>query len=205
MLHGSIAGAIAGDTTREVATTNQRTPNIPGEYFINCIAYEFRANKSSGGVPIEFLLEVLSGEFAADGWLSMMRSFLTDAEYSIMEIFVCTNKFYNQWFGDIRARLDVETNRKLRFNAGAAMIWGITRWVTFHQITFAISGSISGSGAGTVTIKAHRTDNGQLVGATSRSGNGAFSMTWFDNTIDVKVDAFEDATHAGMSDNDPAT
>ena len=33
----------------------------------------------------------------------------------------------------------------------------------------------------------------------SRSGNGSFSFTWYDNTEPMYVDAYEDSTHLGRS------
>lgn len=76
--------------------------------------------------------------------------------------------------------------------------------ITYHTITYSITGTISGSGGGTVNVAAYRTDTGEKIGSTSRSGNGSYTITWYDNTIDVFAEALEDAAHMGRSDDDVA-
>ena len=72
-------------------------------------------------------------------------------------------------------------------------------YTTYHTISYTISGTISGSAGGTVEISAYRTDTDEEVGYTSRTGNGTYSIQWFDNTIDVYVVAYESSTLKGVS------
>jgi hypothetical protein len=70
---------------------------------------------------------------------------------------------------------------------------------TYHSITQTVTGTISGSGSGTVNVYLHNKATGELLGSSSRSGNGSYSITCYDDTVTKFVDAYEDATHTGRS------
>ncbi len=81
-------------------------------------------------------------------------------------------------------------------------------YLTYHAITFTVADSVAGF-TGTVEIGLHRANDnpsqpGDLVGETTRSGDGAFSFTWYDNTEALYV-AANDGTNAGRSVDDLAT
>ena len=76
---------------------------------------------------------------------------------------------------------------------------------TYHTNTFTVGGDVSNSNGGTVTLGLVRTDKNERVLETSRSGNGAYSFTWYDNTQDVFVEAYEDADYKGRSADSVAT
>lgn len=80
-------------------------------------------------------------------------------------------------------------------------------WITYHTITFTISGTVSGySGDGSgLTVSIYRADNKEIVGETTTAAGGGYSLTWYDNTIDIFGECREDATHVGRSDNSTAT
>lgn len=80
--------------------------------------------------------------------------------------------------------------------------WAYSLWLTYHGITFDIAGNVTDSASGTVTLIAHRQADGIVT--TSRSGDGAYTMTWYDDTEDVYVVGQEDATHVGASAPDTA-
>jgi hypothetical protein len=77
--------------------------------------------------------------------------------------------------------------------------------MTYHTITYTVSGSVTGSAGGTVNLELERDGTDELVLSTSRTGNGSFSFTWYDNTENVYVSAREDSTHLGRSDQGTAT
>lgn len=70
----------------------------------------------------------------------------------------------------------------------------------WHDYTYTVSGNITDSAGGTVTINLHDNTTGTELANTSRSGNGSYSFTWYDNTALVHADAYEDSTHLGRSD-----
>jgi len=74
-------------------------------------------------------------------------------------------------------------------------------YITYHAITYTVAGTIIGTGGGTITWKAHRSDTGEIIS----SGTGASpSVTWYDNTINCYIEVYEDATHMGRSKDDVA-
>jgi hypothetical protein len=78
--------------------------------------------------------------------------------------------------------------------------------LTYHAITFTVSGNVTGSAGGSVDIDCY-TENGDEIwhiGSTSRTGNGSYSLTWFDNVYNCYAEARESGTLIGRSDNDVA-
>jgi hypothetical protein len=98
-------------------------------------------------------------------------------------------------------RMDIETSRRVRNIDNANTYFSyVGWWATYHSCgPFTVSGTVSNSAGGTVTLGLHRSSDGQLLKTTTRSGNGAYSFNWWDNTENVFVEATEDATHLGRS------
>jgi len=105
------------------------------------------------------------------------------------------------------SRLDIETARVYRVVMQFATFpfWQLSALLTYHAITFTVSGTISGSDAGTVNLALNRYSDNEPLLTTSRSGDGAYSFTWYDNVDSVYVSAYEDATHTGRSANGTAS
>ena len=70
---------------------------------------------------------------------------------------------------------------------------------TYHSITFTAADSITGF-TGTVDIGLHRSASGEKVLETTRSGDGAYSFTWYDDTEELFVSA-DDGTNVGRSED----
>lgn len=104
-------------------------------------------------------------------------------------------------------RLDIETARRYRMSAGyeGQGLYGLKAILSKHNITFTVSGTISGSNGGTVNLYLHDYLTGELLQTTSRSGNGSYSFTVFDNTRDMIVYAYEDNSYIGSSGKGTAT
>ncbi len=99
-------------------------------------------------------------------------------------------------------RVSLETARKYLQNVGALCYSNLAVWVTYHAVgPFTIDGDISNSNGGTVNIYAHRKSDGELLKSTSRSGDGAYSMDWWDNTETLFVEAFESSSYVGRSED----
>jgi len=105
-------------------------------------------------------------------------------------------------------RLDPEVSRRWRWSVGNGVpVRGqLCLLITYHSITYTVSGSITGSNGGTVTLDLVRSGTPEEVAkTTSRVGNGSYSFSWYDNTIPVYVSAYEDSTHVGRSAPGTAT
>ena len=196
-----------GDLVQKITYTPTAVPIIPETtYWLTNSGFQFNILTSGTGAAALALVysgEIQAGESYGGGWVDFYTGlYSTDSEIGPSQKFCRTRAAFKRWPDDPDTeRLNIETSRSLRFdtNVTAAVSHQAIQLVTWHSISYAISGTISGSAGGTVQIRAFRTDNDEEVGITSRTGNGTYSMTWYDNTINVYVVAYETTTLKGTS------
>lgn len=191
-----------------VETTSAIAPVIPeSEFFLNAVGAEIIAtiNSTLQLNKAALQVELLSGE-GGQQWLQAFdNGHNADPETGGYPTYGVFTELFKQFTGDLRAgRVDLETARRWRTVLGnssnSATGWGaLSLWMTYHTVTFDVAGAVTNSGGGTVNLDLHRADTGERVKETSRSGNGSYSMTWYDDTVSVFVQATEDATHLGRS------
>ncbi len=210
----SIRDYSTGDLIQRLNVASDTTFDIPeSNYFITGLVYQINFQSSGGGATLALTVscKIEAGEGDAAGWNAIYSSlYATDAErgYSIMWGLARSQfmRFPNDPGRGDNHKLNIETARNYRFdsNVTSSSSWDMFGWLTYHSITYSISGTIAGSSGGTVNIKAYRTDTGEKIGSTSRSGNGSYSITWYDNTIDTFAEAWESSALLGRSDDDIA-
>lgn len=131
-----------------------------------------------------------------------------DSEVGVIQAWGSIRNFYRRWAGDsVRSELVSPTatrNWRLAVGAGAALnnttIASLTHFITYHAITYTITGTIYGAPLGSsVTIQAHRYDTDECIGYGSRSGPGTYSITVFDDTVDYYIQAYTSSTRIGRS------
>jgi hypothetical protein len=181
-------------------TLTATAPIIPEtEYFINSLGVNLEALLDSSTVMHS--VEILVDRVEDQKWLQVYcERIQSDAETGLRKYYADAGKFFYRWAGDPDPdRLNIETNRrwKILFPLG---FYFMAMVVNYHSITYAIAGTLTNFGAGTVDITAVSEVSKEVIAETSRLGNGAYSMTWYDNTEDVKVIANQDSTHMGASD-----
>lgn len=208
--HWMVRPYATGGAVQRLQSTVAITPNIPeANYWIVGVSYQLilqTMTTTPNPGAVAFQCECQSGEAEGAGWHALYSSiYESDAEMGFSLSYARGRTDFLRWPSDwdTGGRLNVETARDYRFDAAitGVAVFQAAMLLTYHSITYAIAGSVTGSAGGTVTIKAYRTDTGERVASTSRSGNGAYSMTWFDNTINVFVEARESSTLLGRSDN----
>ena len=205
--------AAASSIEYTVAAT---APIIPeSDYFLNNVGVECKyvpsgTNAVMGGA-------VLAERLAAEGgiaWVPIVNSVSnTDGETGIYHLYGYYYDFFQQFPGDtithFGQRVDLETSRRWRWLLGGTVVGArgqVCLLITYHSITYTVSGSITGSNGGTVNIDLVRDSNPEeTVKRTTRTGNGSYSFTWYDNTINMYVSAYEDGTHVGRSAPGAAT
>lgn len=199
------------DAVRHVSaaggTAPNRTPAIPeASYFVNSVGYALHfITTAAATCAIALATEVVSGEVEnqGDGWCSTWNSlFRSDAENGVTISHVRAADF-NRYPGDPKDLLDIEANRLYRLDFSTASWAGFYQYVTYHAITFAVTGTVTGyngDGSG-IVIAFFRSDTNEHVGTATTTTGGNYSFTWYDNTITVYGAARQSSTRAGRTDN----
>ena len=152
--------------------------------------------------------EYLAGEGPADGWAGGTFPTEFDGDTGFVYAFADLTPYFQRWASDIDAtRMVLETASRryalwdgLTINHGSGAVLS----VTYRAINFTLSGTISGSSGGAIDIDAYRkigdTDL-RYVGDTTRTGNGVYSVTVYDNVDSHFSEARESGTLIGRSDD----
>lgn len=190
-------GTAAADTFKVISAMS---PTIPeANYFISGLGV--RLTHLSSTVPAGFIVHVerLSAEGGVT-WENVYQDQLSsDAEVGMYFAYAQMRTLFKRWTGDTASdRMDIETSRRWRrFNFAVSGWSALSMLLTYHSITYTAADSVSGF-TGTVNIDLHRAASGEKVLSTSRSGDGAFSFTWYDDTEQLFVVA-DDGTNVGRS------
>lgn len=197
-----VVGTTAASAQSLVSAT---APDIPEtEFFITSVGvhYLYTTNTTGNAAGVH----VGARNDTDTEWLNVYESQGgTDPEVGIRQAFATARSVFNRWYGDIGPdRVALQTARRWRLTSAAASFDHLDMYLTYHTITYTVAGTVSGSGGGTVDLDLERESTHEGVLSTSRSGNGAFSFTWYDDTEDVYVSAYEDGTHVGRSAPDTA-
>ncbi len=175
------------------------------EFFISALG--MRTIHLSTGSPSGLILQV--ERLASEGgiaWEVVYQDQISgDGEVGTYFAYAQMRNLFKRWPGDTGAdRMDFETARRWRW-----LNFGITGWtnfgalLTYHSIKYTAADSIAGF-SGTVNLSLHRAATGEKVLETTRSGDGAFSFTWYDDTEDLYVVA-NDGVNVGRSEDTLAT
>mgnify|MGYP001559086301 CR=1 FL=1 len=179
-------------------------PVIPdANYWIDAMGYKVDLWDAQGTLTLSLYTEVKAGEAQADGWRWLTSQIASkDAERGVYPHYVNASMHFNRFTQDPDTlRLPIEATRTYVYNLIVAAASGAVIYLTYHAITFTVGGDITGSAGGTVNIEAHRSDTDEKIGSTSRVGNGAYTIPWYDNTIACYTQAREDGTHIGRSND----
>ncbi len=198
--------------TRRVLTSMQSVPNIPEtNFFITSVGYVAYGDQTGPAIQTFALnLEIKSGEFNSDGWilsaLQLQRN--ADAEAGVFIAWCSSLPVWQRYVGDPDTnRLAIETSRQVSVESGAGVSIGGYMWLTYHAITFTISGSVqqySGDGSG-ITVDLFDTTTREWLATTTTAIGGGYSFTWYDNTANNYTVAQQSGTRAGRGLDGTAT
>lgn len=195
---------------RDISAPNRLFSISETNYYMTGLIYEVMG-VMAGATASAFVLQAerTTGEFEEKGWEELIAAmYRSDGELGVFWTLGAARDQFNRWPGDPRAGLDLETTRQYRMCMATFMTLGVRAWVTRHAITYSVAGTISGSSGGTVNLALCRADSNGVPKETvltgSRTGNGAYSFTWYDNTEDMVVVARESDTLLGVSAPDVA-
>lgn len=203
-------GPVFDGAAAELRDVSATAPVIPEtSYFLNAVGthYQYQSNGTVTPAGVTVLAEKTSGEGGVEWIAAYIDVGETDPESGLRQCWSQMRTVFKRWPNDADSeRLDIETSRRWRcvLANNATSFDYLDLYFTYHTITFTVSGTITGSGGGTVNIDLIRDSDNETVLTTSRSGNGAYSFTWYDNTVNMFAAAREDSTHMGRSDDDVA-
>lgn len=212
-VHAHSVSFLARDTTTAATTANTTfteaiTPTIiESNYWLMSCMPVLYATGITGSTEY-YVLQAEKESAAGYGWADIFVSQTIGGNERLSTISNAVARFaFKRHPNDVdSSRMNIETSRTWRWYGTSAII-GMNMWITYHSITFTVSGTVSdyaGSG-GSLTVKLYRTDNGDYVGSATTSAGGSYSFTWYDNTINLFGECREDATHVGRSDNAAAS
>jgi hypothetical protein len=198
---------VAPSTELLIAAT---APNIPetSYHLMAGLHYMNMTNSTTPPSAIGVQAERLSGEGGIKWEALYGDSAHTDPEVGVHQIFAMIPRLFRRWPSDAGAgRLDIETARRWRIalSNGAAAFHNLDLLLNYHSITCVVTGNVTGSSGGTVTLNLCRDATGERVLSTTRSGNGAYSFTWYCDTDTMFVEARESAALLGRSDSGTAS
>jgi len=192
-------GTVASNDDWVVSAT---APVIPeANYYITAIGTRQVYQPAAASVPTGFTVQV--ERLSAEGGVAWENVYLdilqTDGESGVFFTWSQMKDLFDRWPGDVDGtRMDIETARRWRLFSPITAAWSsLTIVLTYHSITYTAADSITGF-TGTVNLALAREDGGEVVLVDSRSGDGAFSFTWYDDTEYLIVSA-DDGTNVGRS------
>ncbi|MCA9324936.1 hypothetical protein KDA23_02605 [Candidatus Saccharibacteria bacterium] len=169
-------------------------------YFVG-IGYIFYQIVQTASMGITFDTQCLSGEAKGGGYYDIYAdAYQADNERSCSIVWMRGRDVFLRYPGDPGSdRVDIQTARNYRLFTSTTTSNGLMLTTTYNSITYTVSGNITGSNGGSVTINIFRSDTNELVYTTSRTGNGSYSFQWHDDTVALYASAYEDSNHRGRS------
>jgi hypothetical protein len=200
--------ATAADAQRREFTTFSPTIN-ESSYYLMAVGFHLIFFWGGTNQALNLRTELQSGEGAADGWRDLgSKIVLTDTEQGIHNFVFDGTPHYLRYPTDPdTSRMNIETSRKYRTENTITAYTSFYMFYTYHTIPRTVAGTVSGytgDGSG-ITVEAFRSDTGEKIGSTTTAAGGTYSITWYDNAINVFCTARQDATHTGRSENTAAT
>lgn len=207
--HWMVRPYATGGAVQRLQSAVAITPNIPeAAYWLGAVSYQIilqTMTTTPAPYAIAFQCECQAGEAEGAGWHDLyVANYESDAEMGFSLSYARGRTDFLRWPADwdTGGRLNIETARDYRFDSAftGVAVFQAAMLLTHHAITFTAAGTVSGSAGGTVNIDLHMQSTGEEVAATTRTGNGPYSLTWYDNTQNVYADAWESGALLGRSD-----
>lgn len=205
---------VAATADATIAATAITIPET--NYFISALGIKIAIETT--GTTAMYAYSLFVERLSAEGGVAWERVYANpthdDPEVGLRYMYGLMRTFFLRYPEDVEpGRMNIETSRRWRFlsSQATACYPSIYISITYHSITKTVSGTISNSNGGTVNLYLHKSDAlsvanaGERMQSSSRSGNGAYSFTCYDDTENVYVMAYEDGTHLGRSAYGTAT
>lgn len=99
------------------------------------------------------------------------------------------------------SRMDPLLPRGYRRMVNASQLVQIYNFWTFRQSSYTVTGTVSGCAGSCsgLTVDIYRHDTQEYVQTATTGGGGALSFPWYERTVPIFGECFEDSTHKGRS------
>ena len=188
--------ALLTDRTR----VNNYSVAIPeADYWIVGTGFIFYQWVATASMAVTFDVECLVGEGKGGGYYDIYAdAYQSDSERACSVVWMRGRDVFQRFPGDADPdRLDIEIARDYRLFTSTATSNGLLSVITYSAPSYTCAGLITGF-SGTVNLSLHRASTDEKVKETTRTGDGAYSFSWYDNTDEMYVIA-NDGTNVGRS------
>jgi hypothetical protein len=149
-----------------------------------------------------------SGEYLSGSWVEMYSDggvLGSAAELGLYRVYSRGGDVFNRYSGDVDdTKLSLTKPRQFRcIGTGGTFMGGCYMVASFHQITYLITGSLSGySGDGSgILVNVYRSGSNEYVTSSITAAGGAFTASVFDGYTPHYCTAYQDSTRLGRSAN----
>lgn len=197
---------VAANIIRNISATNFDIPET--NYFLTAAGLHYQYLSNTTGNPGGSTVQV--ERLASEGGVKWEEIYTdtcqSDPETGVRQCWGTARSVFKRFTGDYNennTRLDIEVSRRYRavLGGGCASFDHLNLVITYHTITFTVSGTVTGyagDGSG-ITVDIFRADSFEQILRTTTSAGGTYSVTWFDDTENLCATAYEDDTHVGRS------
>lgn len=155
---------------------------------VNGLAMTMYINPSEGGPD---WVDIYANIFTSDGELGVLQSVGRGLDYF---------KKYPEY--PKTDRFNLEIPRLYRMHSSVALAYHhIHSFYTYNTIHYDVSGTLSNyvSTGGGIPVKMYRDDTNEHILSFTTAPGGLFSGSWYDNTIPLYAEAYQNTTHLGRS------
>lgn len=210
----SVFSSSAAVANGAIVMKSNTTPIIPETYYwissTGFKAYAYPTATASFGVGYNVGAQILPTEDPGAGWASVYNGMAeTDSENGIGIIFARSKDTFKQYPSQpSNTLLNIQSTRSYRYetdlpaSATVNCIWQMQQLVTYHAITSNVNIVLSNvPGSSNVIYGACRESDKFVIGyANTMSGNGTYTLPWYDNTANVVVYSYVsgNSTYSGV-------
>ena len=142
-------------------------------------------------------------DYQGVGWVDLYFDlYQSDGELGYSSWVTAGGDVYKRWPNDTNLyALDFQSLRNYKTNSTIAFIFG-NRWMcSYHTITYEVSGSITNSNGGSITLNLYYSDGTESTYFSTQTvtGDASYSFLTYDDTVQWYVTAYESSTYKGMS------
>lgn len=201
-----ISSSAAAANIRTDITNSPAIP-IPGQYpFVNNYSYIYNnvSDTTSGltgfGVRTEATGSETGSNSGGNKWFNIQtEAMIVDPETGLRTFMSSLRPWFLRYPNDADyTRLDPRVNRRweIFLSAGTAF-HHLDNIITYHRITYNISGTVSGGTGALISMSVIRPSTNEILFTSSLNGNDTFNRTWYDNVNPVYIVAQEISTTKG--------